>query len=168
MTQARLVGTPAAAAQSAANWQQFRGKWVAVHAAVGSYAHKRAQVELRAAAQAAGVLQELLKPPHESSEPPINIYLSDPIPRPKGASPDAQPTALAEASAVTDDARLVSRAWLEASDGQRWFLEDEVTRIGRAEQSHIRLDHASVSRNHAVIRRVDNRYFLEDLGSSNG
>jgi class 3 adenylate cyclase/tetratricopeptide (TPR) repeat protein len=62
--------------------------------------------------------------------------------------------------------RAVALAWLEQPGGDRRYVESE-TRIGRGEQNNIRLDDPSVSRNHAIIRRVDGRYVISDLGSAN-
>jgi class 3 adenylate cyclase/tetratricopeptide (TPR) repeat protein len=62
--------------------------------------------------------------------------------------------------------RPVALAWLEQAGGERRYVESE-TRIGRGEQNNIRLDDPSVSRNHAIIRRVDGRYLISDLGSAN-
>ena len=62
--------------------------------------------------------------------------------------------------------RPVALAWLEPSAGERRYVESE-TRIGRGEHNNVRLDDPSVSRSHAVIRRVDGRYVISDLGSAN-
>lgn len=51
-------------------------------------------------------------------------------------------------------------AWL-VGDGDR-------ARIGRGGASTLRLEHASVSREHAELARVDGRWRLRDLGSKNG
>jgi pSer/pThr/pTyr-binding forkhead associated (FHA) protein len=40
--------------------------------------------------------------------------------------------------------------------------------IGRDEENSISLDDVMVSRRHAVIQKVKNDYFIEDLGSTNG
>lgn len=40
--------------------------------------------------------------------------------------------------------------------------------IGRASVSELRLQHPSVSRRHAQLTRVDERFYLKDLGSQNG
>ena len=64
-------------------------------------------------------------------------------------------------------ARAVALAWLEDSAGGRRYIEAE-TRIGRGEGNNIRLLDASVSRYHALIRRVDGSYLISDLGSANG
>jgi len=67
---------------------------------------------------------------------------------------------------VSSRVRPMTLAWLEQA-GERRYVESE-TRIGRGEQNDIRLAHASVSRDHAVIRRVDGVYVISDLDSANG
>jgi DNA-binding response OmpR family regulator len=47
-------------------------------------------------------------------------------------------------------------------------LAREVTTLGRATESTIRVDDAAVSRHHAEIRRIDTAYQVVDLGSKNG
>ncbi|MCD6187076.1 MAG: FHA domain-containing protein [Desulfuromusa sp.] len=46
--------------------------------------------------------------------------------------------------------------------------ENEQIRIGRNVTNDIHIDNPSVSSSHAVIKRVMNTYFVEDLGSTNG
>ena len=58
-------------------------------------------------------------------------------------------------------------AWLEQSSGVRWSLQEE-TLIGRKASNDIRPADPAVSRYHALIRRIDGQYVLNDLGSSNG
>ena len=69
---------------------------------------------------------------------------------------------------------LNPRADTQAMDG---FLQaapaTEVARIkhvliGRLPDSDLVLDHPEVSRRHALIRRIEDKYFIEDLNSSNG
>lgn len=60
----------------------------------------------------------------------------------------------------------VALAWLERA-GDRRYVESE-TRIGRGEQNNFLLTDASISRDHALIRRVEGEYVLSDLDSSNG
>lgn len=50
----------------------------------------------------------------------------------------------------------------------RYILEADEVSIGSATDSTILLDHSSVSRRHAVIRRQDQDWVLTDLGSTNG
>ena len=47
-------------------------------------------------------------------------------------------------------------------------IDSEVIRIGRLTDVEITLESATVSREHAVIRRSGDRYILEDSGSVNG
>lgn len=79
---------------------------------------------------------------------------------------DGEPTALHEAIAVDDDVpvAVVTRG---ANAGSRYALGD-VTTIGRHPESSIFLDDVTVSRRHAEIRRVDDRFELRDVGSLNG
>src|SRR5262245_11622646 len=51
--------------------------------------------------------------------------------------------------------------------GQIIELKGEVTVIGRSPECHIVLDPNGVSRRHAEIRRVGERFFLADLNSRN-
>jgi class 3 adenylate cyclase/tetratricopeptide (TPR) repeat protein len=67
---------------------------------------------------------------------------------------------------VSSSVRPIALAWLEQA-GERRYVESE-TRIGRGEQNDVRLDDASVSRDHALIRRVDGVYVISDLDSANG
>ena len=60
------------------------------------------------------------------------------------------------------------QAWLALEDGRRVELGDGVLRIGRARDNDLVLDHDSVSRHHAQVRREGSRYFVVDLGSTNG
>ncbi len=46
--------------------------------------------------------------------------------------------------------------------------ENEQIRIGRNVTNDIHIDNPSVSSTHAVIKKVMNTYFIEDLGSTNG
>jgi len=52
--------------------------------------------------------------------------------------------------------------------GRSWPVEKEKVIIGRGEDCDVVLMERQVSRHHAQIRRLDNRYVLEDLGSRNG
>jgi hypothetical protein len=53
-------------------------------------------------------------------------------------------------------------------DGERFQIEDDVVTIGRGAGNVIRLDHESVSRKHATIRRQGVRFRIADVGSING
>ena len=50
----------------------------------------------------------------------------------------------------------------------RQFLLGEPVTLGRSPDNVIHLDDQKVSRHHARIEGGDGRYFIEDLGSSNG
>jgi len=52
--------------------------------------------------------------------------------------------------------------------GSRFFLERDVTTVGRHPDSDIFLDDITVSRRHAVIRRDRDGYEVSDAGSLNG
>ena len=52
--------------------------------------------------------------------------------------------------------------------GARYLLGDAVVRAGRHPESDIFLDDVTVSRRHAVIRRIDDGYEITDVGSLNG
>ncbi len=52
--------------------------------------------------------------------------------------------------------------------GSKFFLDSDVTRVGRHPDSDIFLDDITVSRRHAEIRRQDNSFALHDVGSLNG
>lgn len=46
--------------------------------------------------------------------------------------------------------------------------ENEKISIGRNSKNDIHIDNPAVSSSHAVIKKVMNSYFIEDLGSTNG
>ena len=52
--------------------------------------------------------------------------------------------------------------------GRRFTMDREQVLIGRSAKCDVHLDQDSVSRNHCRIQRVDGRYVLSDLGSTNG
>lgn len=52
--------------------------------------------------------------------------------------------------------------------GQLMQLQDGALVIGRASVSDLRLQHPSVSRRHAQLRRAGEQFFVRDLGSQNG
>src|SRR4051812_33049755 len=60
-------------------------------------------------------------------------------------------------------------AWLEFPSGDRFWLSDGATTMGRAPGNRLLLTTERVSRNHAAIRQEsDGTFLLVDLGSSNG
>ncbi|HEX3325401.1 MAG TPA: FHA domain-containing protein [Actinomycetota bacterium] len=52
--------------------------------------------------------------------------------------------------------------------GSKFFLDADVTEIGRHPDSHIFLDDITVSRRHAELRRDGAEFSLTDVGSLNG
>ena len=52
--------------------------------------------------------------------------------------------------------------------GSKYFLDSDVTQIGRHPESDIFLDDITVSRRHAEIRRDASGFSLHDVGSLNG
>jgi hypothetical protein len=69
-------------------------------------------------------------------------------------------------------ATRTGRLWLLDSTGEHveraFELPDEITTIGRLPNCHLCLIASTVSRRHAQIRREGNKYFVSDLGSTNG
>jgi hypothetical protein len=61
----------------------------------------------------------------------------------------------------------VTTAWFSAGSGAEVELHDGMT-VGRAPESGLRLDHDSVSREHAVVRRAQASWTISDCGSRNG
>lgn len=52
--------------------------------------------------------------------------------------------------------------------GSETFVIDDIITIGREPNNDIFIDDDLISRNHALVRRVEGEYVLLDLGSSNG
>jgi pSer/pThr/pTyr-binding forkhead associated (FHA) protein len=52
--------------------------------------------------------------------------------------------------------------------GSKFFLDSDVTHVGRHPDSDIFLDDITVSRRHAEIRRREGSFALHDVGSLNG
>jgi pSer/pThr/pTyr-binding forkhead associated (FHA) protein len=52
--------------------------------------------------------------------------------------------------------------------GEHFRLQNEAITVGRSPDCDIFLDDVTVSRRHALLRREDRRYFIEDQGSLNG
>jgi hypothetical protein len=59
-------------------------------------------------------------------------------------------------------------ALLDLPDGGSVALARSVVRLGRALDNDVAIEHESVSRHHAEIRRAGGEYTLVDLGSTNG
>ncbi len=81
-----------------------------------------------------------------------------------GATAVVQPVAVGPRPAP----RASGRAWLELDDGRIVDLAAPLLRIGRARDNDLALDHDSVSRYHAQVRRVAGAVLIADLGSTNG
>ncbi len=64
------------------------------------------------------------------------------------------------------------RPILQFSDGAanvtQYEIADDKIIIGRSQQCHVVLEDKRSSRQHAVIRKVDSKYFIKDQGSANG
>lgn len=52
--------------------------------------------------------------------------------------------------------------------GQEWSLESDVISIGREDENEVTLPDRRISRQHAVIEREGDRYFIRDCDSKNG
>ena len=55
-----------------------------------------------------------------------------------------------------------------AVSGSRYLLDEDEITVGRAPRADILLDDSTVSRSHAVFRRVNGAYSVIDAGSLNG
>lgn len=55
-----------------------------------------------------------------------------------------------------------------AYSSERYLLKTDKVALGRDDEADILLDDPSVSREHAVIKRENNDFFIEDAGSLNG
>jgi pSer/pThr/pTyr-binding forkhead associated (FHA) protein len=55
-----------------------------------------------------------------------------------------------------------------AREGAQFPLGDEPTRIGRDREAEVFIDDEAASRQHASIVKRDGRFYLRDLGSTNG
>ncbi|HVA15275.1 MAG TPA: FHA domain-containing protein [Stellaceae bacterium] len=85
-----------------------------------------------------------------------------------GGSPEGG-SRRSESSISVRSARSLATACLVDQSGNRVVLQpDRVTRLGRAEDSDVILADDRSSRNHAMITNNNGRFFIRDLGSSNG
>lgn len=55
-----------------------------------------------------------------------------------------------------------------SSSGSRYLLDEDEVTVGRDTRADILLDDSTVSRQHAVFRRAEGHYVIEDAGSLNG
>ena len=70
---------------------------------------------------------------------------------------------------MTDDERVCKLVRVgDMFAGEEFGLTEENNSIGRTDENYILLSDASISRKHAAIHRREDRFFVEDLGSSNG
>ena len=70
-------------------------------------------------------------------------------------------TRLSEGTALLISAR-------GAVSGSRYLLDEDEITVGRDPRADILLDGSTVSRQHAVFRRVNGQFFVVDAGSLNG
>jgi pSer/pThr/pTyr-binding forkhead associated (FHA) protein len=98
--------------------------------------------------------------------------------RPLKKAEEAIPTALYDTEAdqemqaqygVSDEFKPAF-LYVEKGPGQGQLLEVKqgTVVIGRASVSDLRLQHPSISRRHAQVKRVGEQFFIKDLGSQNG
>jgi len=53
--------------------------------------------------------------------------------------------------------------------GQVFSVDDRESIIGRSRECHVRIDDVGISRQHSrVVRGLDGRFMVEDMGSTNG
>lgn len=98
----------------------------------------------------------------------IHLSALRPVPGPSGDVFEALDSATREilAKVPSGDAMLISLTG--PGRGARYLLDQDEVAIGRSSESDIFLDDITVSRKHALIRRVDGEYELVDEGSLNG
>jgi len=92
---------------------------------------------------------------------------------PAGYQAEATGPAIAPSSSAASppgrNAPISVGAYLMGSDGQRHVIKNgAVTRLGRALDNDVVINHASVSRHHAQIEGNGRGYRVRDLGSQNG
>lgn len=105
-------------------------------------------------------------PPIEPPQPPAAVPESAPD---DGARAQAQAMGAGATAGRTAAAASAKKARPILTVGnQPYELTKPIIVIGRSRECDIRLDDSSASRKHAEIRRENGRYFLIDLGSTNG
>ena len=67
-----------------------------------------------------------------------------------------------------DDGTALLISTRGAESGSRYLLDEDEITVGRDPSSDILLDDSTVSRTHAVFRRVNGNYSVIDAGSLNG
>lgn len=92
--------------------------------------------------------------------PAINIPITSTGERPLTAEDLDTMARLPEGSALLISTRGAS--------GSRYLLDEDEVTVGRDPKADILLDDATVSRSHAVFRRIDGGFRVEDSGSLNG
>ena len=77
-----------------------------------------------------------------------------------------------ESAEIVDEIKTEGPALVVRSGGGRagehFLLEQESTTVGRSPDCDIFLDDVTVSRRHALVKRSNGRFFIEDQGSLNG
>lgn len=58
--------------------------------------------------------------------------------------------------------------WLTGTENQRWPLEKETCVLGREATCDLAFDSPRLSRQHALLTRIDRTFYLGDLNSRNG
>ena len=85
----------------------------------------------------------------------------DPLPTYKVVSAEGVRLRLADGTALLISTR-------GAVSGSRYLLDEDEITVGRDPSSDILLDDSTVSRTHAVFRRINGNYSVIDAGSLNG
>lgn len=77
-------------------------------------------------------------------------------------------TKVFSAEELADMKAATAPAYLEAKDGTRFDLVGDVMQAGRLATNPIAIDDINVSRTHCVFEKVDGRWRVRDLASTNG
>ena len=93
----------------------------------------------------------------------VTITAVDPLQEGAGGQDDV---VVPLGSLPRDAAVLIVRSGPQAGD--RFVLDEQVTRLGRHPESEIMLDDITVSRRHVSIERTEQGYLVVDEGSLNG
>ncbi len=107
--------------------------------------------------------------PQTFSNPPSRPSLSDHwFDEDTGVSPVEPRTPVPGAVRGVDERALVLLL-TGTNAGQVFTLEDRETLLGRGRDVQLRVEDVAISRVHArIVRREDGRFFVEDMGSTNG